>query len=32
MTEENSGKWIECVCDSDFEIFTEYPHPIGSSK
>ena len=34
MTEE-TGDWIECVVDTDYEIFTEYPYPIrrkGSDK
>ena len=35
MTDENTGEWIECVVDSDYEIFNEYPYPIrrkGSDK
>ena len=28
MTDENTGEWIECVVDSDYEIFNEYPYPI----
>ena len=28
MTDENTGEWIECVVDSDYEIFSEYPYPI----
>ena len=35
MTEESTGCWIECIIDNDYEIFTEYPHPIrkkGSDK
>ena len=33
MSEE--GNWVECVVDSDYEIFSEYPYPIrrkGSDK
>ena len=33
--ENNIGEWIECIVDSDYEIFSQYPHPIrrkGSDK
>lgn len=32
---EESGEWLECVVDNDYEIFSEYPYPIrrkGSDK
>ena len=35
MTEELTGCWIECIVDNDYEIWSEYPHPIrrkGSDK
>ena len=25
---EESGEWLECVVDNDYEIFSEYPYPI----
>ena len=25
---EETGEWLECVCDKDYEIFSEYPYPI----
>ena len=34
MTEE-TGEWLECVVNNDYEIFSEYPYPIrrkGSDK
>ena len=34
MTEE-SGEWLECEADNDYEIFSEFPYPIrrkGSDK
>ena len=27
MTEE-TGEWVECVVDSDYEIYSEFPYPI----
>ena len=32
---EEQGQWLECVVDNDYEIWSEYPHPIrrkGSDK
>ena len=26
--EEEQGQWLECVVDNEYEIFSEYPHPI----
>ena len=31
MTEE-TGEWLECVVNNDYEIFTEYPYPIRRKK
>lgn len=28
MTEESTGEWISCIIDDNYEIWTEYPHPI----
>ena len=28
MTQQQQGKWIQCVVDSDYEIFDQYPHQI----
>ena len=28
MTDENTGEWIQCVVDSDYEIYSDYPYPI----
>lgn len=25
---EETGEWLECVADNDYEIFSEYPYPI----
>ena len=32
---EEQGQWLECVVDNDYEIWSEYPHPIrrkGSNR
>lgn len=28
MTDIEAGKWIECIIDTDYEIWDEYPHQI----
>ena len=33
--EQETGEWLECVADDDYEIFTENPYPIrrkGSNR
>jgi len=25
---DNTGEWVECVCDHEYEIFSEFPYPI----
>ena len=33
--EDNNGEWFDCVIDSEYEIFNQYPYPIrriGSNR